>query len=98
MKEIYIFPFDSFDNKKVSKQVNFETKTGVFRGIACEKHKIDNSVDIFINNERIIGDIFYWSPILQKNDVFQKGMFLVKNGLGFGNLNKKKEFFVIKSK
>lgn len=86
MSELHIFPFHAKENEeKVDGKILDIIKEDVIilRGMEMKKIKFSRNVTVHRDNDEIKDEIYYWQPIFQKEDFIDKGIDLVKKGLGF---------------
>lgn len=83
MKVVRIFPFHTNDGETIEKADNSTLDHIILRGIVCEKRSLDGSVRIYDGESAIEAEAFYWHPLTHDTDVIQKGLELIKEGLGF---------------
>lgn len=62
--------------------------TGTIRGIFCVKKKLEMDIDVFICNKIVTDPFFFWEPACS-GSVFEKGLELVRRGLGFPKEDRK---------
>jgi len=81
MSPLTIYPFKA--DSTASLPVSDATGTLVLRGVACERTRLDTQLDVRVDGRKVAGEIFYWKPLAGTSDVIQRGLSLVKDGLGF---------------
>lgn len=88
--EIQIFPFYS-DFKGVVKFEHFDVEDdeAVIRGLHLKKERLSSEdVVLYFKGKKLEGNIFYWKTKSEDiEDMFNKGLKLTEEGLGFKNVN-----------
>ena len=59
-----------------------ETDTVIRRGVLLEKRKLDKSTPIYNEHGLVVEDIIYWHPSADSIDIIERGIELVKKGIG----------------
>lgn len=81
--QCHILPFFIPETSKVKiEYTDLSGDASTIRGIFCVKKKLDPDVGVRICNKIIKDPIFYWDPA-SSGSVLEKGLELVKKGLGF---------------
>lgn len=81
--DTHIFPFYTRPETDAVAVDGLASDILVLRGVAMQKRRLDTTVPLFLGSRKIEGEIFYWHPIAQKTDFIEKGILMVKEGLGF---------------
>lgn len=86
MKEIHVLPFFvSEKNRKIDNDVIDLLKNDsiIIRGIEVCKKRLNSNIEIYKDDELIENCVYYWQPMFQEDDFIEKGLKLIKKGLGF---------------
>lgn len=88
-KQCHILPFFIPETEEVKvEHVNLNEDKTVIRGILCIKRKLDSRYRVSKSGEEIKSQIFYWTPMFEKDSAFERGLNLVERGLGFPKTGK----------
>lgn len=72
-----------------------EAGTVIRRGILLEKRTLDKSIPVYNEHGLVDEDIIYWHPSADSVDIIERGIELVKKGIGLDikntKVDKKKE-------
>ncbi|AFN82758.1 hypothetical protein EROM_031360 [Encephalitozoon romaleae SJ-2008] len=81
--QCHILPFFIPETSKVKiEYVDLSGDVSTIRGIFCVKKKLDTDINVHICNKIVKDPIFYWVPA-NSESVLEKGLELVRKGLGF---------------
>lgn len=81
--DCHIFPFFVDRNAKYDARTDLSADRIIIRGMVCIKKEFNFDVPLY-NNGRLVGEkIYYWHPITAQSNMLEKGVSLVKEGLGF---------------
>ncbi len=75
--EVHIIPFYIPDSEKISDALDFSAKELVIKSEPIIKKEFKGN--LYFNNEKIEGRVFYWKPKVEDIDFFEKAKELVEN-------------------
>ncbi|AFM98036.1 hypothetical protein EHEL_031410 [Encephalitozoon hellem ATCC 50504] len=85
--QCHILPFFAPEVSKVEvEHVNLDGNEATIRGISCIKKRLDSDLGVYTCNKIIKDPVFYWVPA-NSGSAFEKGLELVRKGLGFPGRN-----------
>lgn len=80
-KPCHILPF-FIPETSAGERLDLREEVATIRGVSCTRKKVSPTVKMFICNKPIKEPVFYWEPVC-KSSSFERGLELVKKGLGF---------------